>query len=63
VAIPDNVDFQAARRTRRDLAAVALIVIGLGGLLVVTAMWDPRALIALVSLITIAAGVHLGMDR
>lgn len=62
MAIPDF-DNQTARRTGRDLAAVALIVLGLGGLLVVAVSWDWRAVLALVSLIAIAAGVTLGLDR
>jgi hydrogenase/urease accessory protein HupE len=62
VAFPD-VEHPTARRTRRDIAALALIVIGLGGLVAAAAMWDWRALLALASLFTIAAGVYLGMDR
>lgn len=63
MAIPDDVKYQAARRTRRDLAAVAVIVIGLGGLVASAALWDWRAVLALASVLTIAAGVYLGMDR
>lgn len=62
MAIP-YVEHQAARRTRRDLAALALIVLGFGGLVAVAAMWDWRAVLALVSLFTVATGVYLGMDR
>lgn len=50
-------------RLARELLAVALIVLGVAGLVVAAFTFDVRAGIAVGSVVLIAAGVFLGLDR
>jgi hypothetical protein len=52
-----------ARRARRDLIALVLIVAGAGGFLVAAWMVDWRAALAVLSLYVAGAGAVVGMDR
>jgi hypothetical protein len=54
---------QPVNRTRRDLLAVAMIAVGVIGLLAVTATVDWRLPAAVVCVAVAAGGVALGLDR
>lgn len=66
MTIPDaepRTSDELAARTRRDVAAVVLILAGVCGLFTVAWLVDPLAFAALGCLTAIAAGAALGYDR